>query len=172
MFIIAMTANALPEDREACFAAGMDDYVAKPIRPDELAQALGRAKGWRADATSPKDEGPALDDAALANLRELGGDDFVAEVIDTFVADAPTLLAMLRSSLGEGDTEELRRASHTLKSNGRTFGAVSFAELCRQLEERARSGVLDGSEELADRIDREYRALEEALAPLVPERAS
>jgi HPt (histidine-containing phosphotransfer) domain-containing protein len=60
----------------------------------------------------------------------------------------------------------VRRAAHTLKSNGQTFGAVSFAELCRALEERARSGELDGAGELADRIDREYVALQEALAPL------
>src|SRR6266545_3663223 len=45
--IIAMTANAMREDREACFAAGMDDYVAKPIRPDELAEALSRARPLR-----------------------------------------------------------------------------------------------------------------------------
>ncbi len=171
--IIAMTANALPEDREACFAAGMDDYVAKPIRPDELAQALSRARplGKEEDEMS-SDEGVSLDAAAHERLRELGGDDFLAEVIDTFLADAPALLATLRRSLGEEDADELRRAAHTLKSNGATLGAEGFTQLCRELEERARSRELDRAGELVDRIEREYGALEEALAALRPKPAS
>ena len=158
--IIAMTANAMAEDREACFAAGMDDYVAKPIRPDELAQALNRARPHR---TSSENGGISLDAAALESLRELGGEEFLSELIETFLSDAPALLATLRTAQ---ETEEVRRAAHTLKSNGQTFGAGGFAELCRELEERARSGELDGADELIDRIDRAYAALEEALAAL------
>jgi PAS domain S-box-containing protein len=164
--IIAMTANALPEDREACFAAGMDDYVAKPIRPDELAEALKRTRSRRTDETSSKHEDARLDDAALANLRELGGDDFVTEVIDAFVADAPTQLAILRSSVEEGATEELRRAAHTLKSNGATLGATDFSEVCRQLEQRAKSGELDDASEFVVRIEREYEPLRKSLDAL------
>jgi PAS domain S-box-containing protein len=157
--IIAMTANALPEDREACFAAGMDDYVAKPIRPDELTQALGRA---RSQATA-SDGKTNLDDEALESLRELGGDAFLAELIGTFLSDAPALLASLRTTREQAETEELRRAAHTLKSNGQTFGAGSFADLCRVLEERARRDELDGADELIDRIEREYAVLERTL---------
>ena len=126
--IIAMTANALPEDRDACFAAGMDDYVAKPIRTEVLAEALrhvrpvGRGAPPRAD-----DAREFLDGAALDSLRELGGDDFLAEVIDTFLADVPMLLATLRDGLEDGDAAEVRRAAHTLKSNGSTLGATEFA---------------------------------------------
>ena len=89
--IIAMTANALPEDREACFAAGMDDYVAKPIRPDALAEALKRVRAGRTRRRCRRRRTAhgLLDGAAIESLRELGGDDFLAEVIDTFLADAP-----------------------------------------------------------------------------------
>jgi PAS domain S-box-containing protein len=164
--IIAMTANALPEDREACFAAGMNDYVAKPIRAEELVAALKRAKP-RADGAGSDGVGyVSLDDEALGKLRELGGDDFLGEVIDAFLADAPQLIATLRRSLDEGSTEELRRAAHTLKSNGATLGAEGFAELCRTLEQQAKSGELDGASELVDRIEQEYRPLEEALSAL------
>ena len=84
--IIAMTANAMPEDREACFAAGMDDYVAKPIRPDELAEALGRARPLRDTRTaSAEGAGASLDASAIESLRELDGEGFLAEVIDTFI---------------------------------------------------------------------------------------
>ena len=88
-------------------------------------------------------------------------------MIDAFLADAPALLATLRRSLDEQGSEELRRAAHTLKSNGATLGAAEFAELCRTLEQRAKEGELDGaSEELVDRIEQEYRPLEEALSAL------
>src|SRR5581483_8184835 len=90
--IIAMTANALPEDREACFAAGMDDYVAKPIRAEDLARALKRAKPVAAGPNSTSEEADvSLDAAALRNLRDLGGDEFLAEVVDAFLSDAPEL---------------------------------------------------------------------------------
>jgi CheY-like chemotaxis protein len=165
--IIAMTANALPEDREACFAAGMDDYVAKPIRAEELVAALKRAKP-RADADGGSEEVEyvSLEDDALKNLRDLGGDDFLDEVIDAFLADAPELVATLRRALDEGSSEELRRAAHTLKSNGATLGATDFAEFCRTLEARAKAGELDGAAELVDRIEQEYGPLRDALAAL------
>jgi HPt (histidine-containing phosphotransfer) domain-containing protein len=156
-----MTANAMEEDREACFEAGMDDYVAKPIRPDELARALRDAR-----PVERRDGGDALDGTALDRLRELGGDDFVGELIDTFRRDAPDLLATLRRSLGEHDLDELRRAAHTLKSNGATFGAQDFSELCARLEGQAKTGALDGASELVDRIEQEYGRFERELAAL------
>jgi HPt (histidine-containing phosphotransfer) domain-containing protein len=164
--IIAMTANALPEDREACFAAGMNDYVAKPIRAEELAAALKRVRPFRnRDARSGESE-TSLEAAALQNLRDLGGAEFLAEVVDVFLADAPALITSLRSSLEGQDTEELRRAAHTLKSNGATLGAAAFAELCRTVEQHAKDGRLDGVSQLVDRIEQEYRTLQEALASL------
>lgn len=102
-----------------------------------------------------------LDSAALDSLRELGGDEFVAEVIDTFLADAPALLALLRNS----DVAEVRRGAHTLKSNGLTLGAENFAAACAELEDRARSEDLSNAPELANRIESLYPQLVEDLAP-------
>jgi HPt (histidine-containing phosphotransfer) domain-containing protein len=100
-----------------------------------------------------------LDPAALKGLREMGGDDFVADLVETFLADAPPLLASLRGT----DLEEVRRAAHTLKSNGMTFGATRFAELCRELELQAKSGDLTGAPDLASRIEAEYALVAEEL---------
>jgi len=171
--IIAMTANALPEDREACFAAGMDDYLAKPIRSEQLAEALKRVAPARQDAVpAAQNAQGVVDGAALESLRELGGDDFLAEVIDTFLADAPELLATLHHALAEGGIAELRRAAHTLKSNGATLGAGEFTERCRALEQEAREGRLEDASDLVARIEEQYGLLERALEELRPAAAT
>jgi PAS domain S-box-containing protein len=164
--IIAMTANALPEDREACFAAGMNGYVAKPIREDELAAALKRTPQRRDRERGSAASQISLDPAALQNLRDLGGAEFFIEVVDVFLADAPALMTSLRSSLERQDADELRRAAHTLKSNGSTLGAVAFAELCRVVEQHAKDSRLDGVAQDVERIEHEFRTLQDALASL------
>jgi HPt (histidine-containing phosphotransfer) domain-containing protein len=130
-------------------------------------QALSRARplGGTGSA-SDEGEGASLDASAVESLRELGGEEFLAEVIDTFLSDAPALVAALRTTNEEGDTEGLRRAAHTLKSNGQTFGAGRFSELCQELELRARGDELDGTPDLLDRIEREYAGLEKSLSAL------
>jgi HPt (histidine-containing phosphotransfer) domain-containing protein len=110
-------------------------------------------------------ENPAhLDPAALESLREIGGDEFLGELIDSFLAEAPSLLAELQTAFETGRAEEARRAAHTLKSNGATFGAAAFSELCRELEEMAKAGRVDGAAELVGRVGVEYPRVEAALA--------
>jgi HPt (histidine-containing phosphotransfer) domain-containing protein len=105
------------------------------------------------------EEDARLDPAALEQLHELGGDEFVADLVATFLADAPPLLAALRGP----DVNEVRRAAHTLKSNGATFGATRFSELCRELEVQAKTGDLTGAPALATQIDEEYALVVEEL---------
>ncbi|MGH2743698.1 MAG: response regulator [Thermoleophilaceae bacterium] len=143
-----MTANAMEGDRDECLAAGMDDYLSKPIRPEELARALARCRPLR--ACEP------LDHATLGRLvSSLGGGEdgreAVAELVDAFLEDAAAQMATLRGAVERGDADEAQRAAHTLKSNGATFGAQPFSEHCRELEALGRRGELEAAPPLCQR---------------------
>jgi HPt (histidine-containing phosphotransfer) domain-containing protein len=75
-----------------------------------------------------------IDRAVFTDLRNTTGAEFVAELVDTFIEEAPGMLAELRDARANGDAERFRRAAHSLKSNGNTFGALALAALARELE--------------------------------------
>jgi CheY-like chemotaxis protein len=166
-WIVAMTAEAMQGDRESFLAAGMNDYVAKPIRPAELIAAIRRTPRRR-PAEGPGAAGgsrPPVDAAVLARLAEsMGGDDaFVAELIEQFVTDSPTLVAGARKGLETGDAEEVRRAAHTLKSNAATMGANELADRSRRLELAAKAGELEGGAASLDAVAEELERVHAAL---------
>ena len=170
-YIIAMTANAMRGDREMCLAAGMDDYVSKPIRPETLVGALQRAGQHLAARAGRAPQTPLagyLDPRALENLRAVGGDDgFLAELIATFLDEAPRLLGNLEAAIECQDAAGARLAAHSLKSNGAEFGAGAFRDLARELEAIARDGSLEGAGDLYARLTVEFRHVERALLSLL-----
>jgi CheY-like chemotaxis protein len=170
--IVAMTANAMQGDRELCVAAGMDDYVAKPIRVEELVAALERSPAHRdaAPAAGPAEPAApaasAIDRAVFERLVATTGGPFVAELIDTFGEDARELLATLRRTLAATDRDAFRRAAHSLKSTAESLGATGLAALARELETAARAGSLDGAASRLDRLTEHYERAASALEDL------
>jgi CheY-like chemotaxis protein len=175
--IIAMTANALKEDCDFCLAAGMDDYLSKPIQPEELVSALNRCRPHR--PPSPRELTPrpgsaaleprsaaVLDPKALQRLRAgLGkqADRMLPGLIDRFYQDAGRLLGQARQASEQRQAEELRRAAHSLKSTSATFGAMALSAAAQELEYLARDGKLAEAVEQIARVETEFTRARAAL---------
>jgi PAS domain S-box-containing protein len=124
--VVALTANVLPEDRQRCFEAGMDEFLAKPVRIEDLARVL--ADRLRAP----------LNPEAVERFRALVGEKAFAEVLLEFLRSARDLVGAIAEADRADDTEALKRAAHTLKGASGSIGADALEALCRRTEELCR----------------------------------
>jgi signal transduction histidine kinase/CheY-like chemotaxis protein/HPt (histidine-containing phosphotransfer) domain-containing protein len=159
--IVALTASAMRGDRERYLEAGMDDYVAKPMTPEQLAEVLER---WSPAGAAPL-PGAALPHSAagdpvdwdmVADLVAMTPPDFLADLLALFYRDAATALTDLRIAWRDDDVEAWRRIAHKLRGSCATLGARTMMELCARIEDLDARSVAAEGEALLEALEREF----------------
>jgi HPt (histidine-containing phosphotransfer) domain-containing protein len=175
--IVAVTAHAVEGEREKCHEAGMDDYLTKPFRQDELREMLERWSGARAaDASAPPDASAAggaprdgesaIDFAALDAIRALESPqqpNLLADLIHNHRERAAELIEDLRGALEEDDADAVRETARSLDTGSGNVGAVAVAVLCREVEWLVRNGDPARAKAAFDRLVEENARAVEAL---------
>lgn len=173
--IIAMTAHTLRGDRERCLAAGMDDYVGKPIRTADLADVISRAlahepaNGAKIErARGARSDAPLVDHSRLADVF---GDDVEARasLLAQFLAQSRATIADLAAPTEAGDAQAVARLAHGLKGSAAVVGAERVSRLAAQLSEEAAAGRLQDAERFRAALQSTLDATDRALMPPVTE---
>ena len=163
--IIAMTANAMNGDREAALAVGMDDYIAKPVKAEDLQQILHNWVPREASKTlvtrmeEATDGVPSVDWDVLDALRGIRGEresDLLVELVEIFAEDTPARIAALREAFERDDAEDLRLAAHGLKGSSGSLGARRMARIAELVAVVGRSGDLTGAAERIAELEDEF----------------
>jgi signal transduction histidine kinase/ligand-binding sensor domain-containing protein/CheY-like chemotaxis protein/HPt (histidine-containing phosphotransfer) domain-containing protein len=167
--IIAMTAHAMQGDEQRCLDAGMDGYVSKPIKPEQLFAVLEkhapqivlerRVAPSNADSSSAE-EGVFDRQAVLALIDD---EELLRELVQIFLEDYPQQLKLIRHAVQTGDAAELQRAAHTLKGSAANFAAANVAAQARYLEDMGRDGNMDSTAKVLSRLEKELTHLHAAL---------
>ena len=179
-YIIAVTAHAMQGASEKCLAAGMNDYISKPVELEALAAALARGlptpagpilltnkKSGEADSGLQPESESALCKKTLQGFKELGlemGGSFYSHLLETFAQDAVVHLAVLRAAIAEGDTGRLGQEAHALKGASLAVGARAMAGLCKELESLGVTHSLEGARAALVRLECEFARVKNEIA--------
>jgi len=163
--VIAMTAHAMKGDREKCIAAGMDDYISKPVKPKGLLEMVQRWAGKKVIRPSvgvdryPSDPDLPVD---LRRLKDLsaGDKDFEHEITDLFLKDTSLHLARLEVAIKEEDSSSAEASAHSIKGAAANMGAEKFRKLAHALELKGKDGALHGAVEDFAHLKSAFEAVE------------
>ena len=168
--IVAMTANALQGDKEKCLAAGMDDYIAKPIRQTELAGVIDRwcshARIVEQNPTNATNTPELLDESVLHELSGLASEnepDILEHLLRIVMLETPGRIEEIRRAAGMGDPNGVHETAHRLKGACKQLGLIAMAEICQGLEDRGRSDNLQGCEEWITILEHRFLQTKEIL---------
>ena len=166
--IVAMTAHVMTGDRERCLAAGMDDYVSKPLRKEEILKLLAKISSGSASSSSSdlrattkeEDEVPALLYSHEQLLERCDGDEELMEkLILLFTENTPQILDSIRASVANHDADALAASAHKLLGSLGAFGAARARALTSQLEEQGRRAELEGAKAKLAELEREIEKI-------------
>jgi signal transduction histidine kinase/CheY-like chemotaxis protein/HPt (histidine-containing phosphotransfer) domain-containing protein len=166
--IVALTAHAMKGDRERCLAAGMDDYVSKPLRTEDLLAILARLTARPAEAPESADREPAFDrEAALARVE--GDMGLLQEMVELFCPQSVRLMTEIRAAVVGVDGPALERGAHNLKGSMGNFAAGAACAAARRMEAIGRDGDWTGAAAACDALEHEVGRLRDALGDLTKE---